>query len=464
MTKKFINDRLIASLKPAKPGQRYEFMDTALPGYAVRVTDTGHATYVLIARFPGDHHPTRRKIAKVGELSPAAARGKARQWVEKIASGIDPKRELERQRKDEQRKREHTFGAVAEGYIREVVSTHRQARNDEYHIRRVLISRWGKRPIADITRLDVRDLCRDFKQSGTIPMGHKIRIYAGSIFKWAIDQEDYGIDRSPCEGISANKHIGALNNRERIFNDDEIRAFWRVCSRPVPTSRLVMMSGNIFTLARRKDEVRYGSLFQLLLLTGARKSEISEAKWEWIDLEKKTLTVPSERFKSGRAHIFPLSDDAVAILKSLPRRDDHVFPHKGRMSAQQGRTIIDRRMLRTLRAMARQRVKVAARAAGLRGDTRADGMREAAKVELPRWTIHDLRRTCATRLSELGVDQIVIELMLGHKLPRLIGTYNRYDKLKERRAALELWARQLRRLANPQAPPDNIVRLKKVKS
>ena len=61
----------------------------------------------------------------------------------------------------------------------------------------------------------------------------------------------------------------------------------------------------------------FGPLYQLLLLTGARRSEVAEARWGEFDLQKKIWTVPPERFKSNASHLVPLSDAAVAIIESL---------------------------------------------------------------------------------------------------------------------------------------------------
>lgn len=63
------------------------------------------------------------------------------------------------------------------------------------------------------------------------------------------------------------------------------------------------------------------------------------------------------------------------------------------------------------------------------------------KVGIPDWTAHDLRRTFATQLGEtLDVDAVVIEKCLGHKMPRIMATYNKNEILPQRKEALERWA------------------------
>ncbi|MFZ0116208.1 MAG: integrase, partial [Xanthobacteraceae bacterium] len=68
MPKRTLTDRLLRTLKPAKPGQRYEIMDAIVPGLAIRVTDTGKRTFVLITRYPGAVHPARRALGEFGEV------------------------------------------------------------------------------------------------------------------------------------------------------------------------------------------------------------------------------------------------------------------------------------------------------------------------------------------------------------------------------------------------------------
>ncbi len=63
------------------------------------------------------------------------------------------------------------------------------------------------------------------------------------------------------------------------------------------------------------------------------------------------------------------------------------------------------------------------------------------RLGIPSWTAHDLRRTFATQLGEaLNVEPVVIEKCLGHKMPRIMATYNKNEMLPQRKEALERWA------------------------
>src|SRR5262245_47979057 len=87
--------RKINSLKPARPGQRYDLMDADVRGFGVRVTDRGLRTFILLARFPGFSNPTRRALGEYPTLSLEKARAKAQRWREMIAAGKDPTHEEE---------------------------------------------------------------------------------------------------------------------------------------------------------------------------------------------------------------------------------------------------------------------------------------------------------------------------------------------------------------------------------
>jgi len=113
-----LTDRFIASRKPAPAGQRQDYADAIVPGLALRVTDRGHKSFVLVARYPTNPaNPTRRALGDYGALTLEQARLKARGWLELIQQGKDPKIEEARQRALEQRRQVVTFEAVAAAFI-----------------------------------------------------------------------------------------------------------------------------------------------------------------------------------------------------------------------------------------------------------------------------------------------------------------------------------------------------------
>jgi hypothetical protein len=153
--------------------------------------------------------------------------------------------------------------------------------------------------------------------------------------------------------------------------------------------------------------------------------------------------------KDGRSvdHVVPITDDIAAILESLPRfkSGDYLFSTTFGKSpvwvSDRMKKLLDARMLRTLRAMARRR-----------GD-------DPSRVTLPPWVNHDLRRTLRTGLSKLRIDRDIREAVLAHTRPGVEGVYDRHDYFDEKRDALERWAAYVRNLATP-AVSTNVVRLR----
>jgi integrase len=281
-------------------------MDADVPGFGVRVSEKGQRTFILIARYPGSSNPTRRAVGEYPALSLERARERARHWRDLIRQGIDPKAEEERLRRLELRKQQTTFVAVAEDYIERHVRSQRKANDSEREIRKELIAHWGDRPIALITREDVVMRVDVITRKPAPYLAHNVLGHARSLFNWAINRGTYGLEFSPCDRLKPAVLIGRKQPRQRILSDIELAAFWR---------------------SSERLGYPFGPLYKLLLLTGARKNEVSGAKWPEFHLTKKLWSVPPERFKSNASHLVPLSDAALAIIEALPRftKGDRLF-------------------------------------------------------------------------------------------------------------------------------------------
>jgi integrase len=419
-----LTDRKVASLKPAENGRPYDVKDSQVPGLHVRVMPTGSRSFVLLTRYPGSNNPTRRALGVYGDLSLEEARQKATDWRKLIRRGIDPSAQEERDRQAALRQQQVTFGAVAEDFIKTKLPAERKGREVEGDIRRELMPRWGKRPIADITPIDVRTTVKAVVDRGSPYAAHNLLVLARRLFEWAIDQHVYGIEVNPCSRLKPKAIVGARKPRKRVLNDDELRAFWR---------------------ASERLSYPYGPLFQLLALTGQRRSEVGKARWNEFDLAKKLWTIPAERMKADAAHLVPLSDDVIRILQELPRfrNGDFLFsttfgrkPVRGFNRAKQK---LDRLMLPSWRALGR-----------IKGEDRR-------QQQIPPFVVHDVRRTMRTGLSALPVPDLVRELVIAHTKPGLHKVYDQFEHLEAKRRALDLWAARLRSIVDP--PPPNVVEL-----
>ena len=449
--KKKLTDRYLKALKPAAKGEgTYDQMDGVIPAFGVRVAETGRKTFILAARFPSSPAYTRRALGVYGAMSLERARKKAKAWLELIDAGVDPQAEEERLKIEAQRKAANSFRLMAESYIAQAVigsdpeqPKQRKAREVQRNIEKEFIAAWGGRPVADITSDDVESVIAAVVARGSPGQARNVLGIAKSMFGWAARQKRFGFKASPCGDLKAQHIIGPKKPVDRILNDTEIAALWRNVDRLKPTDPRNR------GIAVGPVGYPYGPLYKMLLLTGLRLNECADASWSEFDLKEKLWTIPKERMKGtnekARAHVVPLTDHMLATIEKLPRFKSGEFL----FSITAGKTPIwisdkvkkrlDRRMLRSLRALARKRGE------------------NPGNVAFAAWTNHDLRRTLRSGLSRLRIDHDVKEAILAHVKTGIVGTYDRYDLLDEKREALTLWAARLRDITSP--PPDNVVKL-----
>ena len=400
-----LTDRKLQALKPAAPGKRYDVMDTDVRGFGVRVTDKGQRTFMLLTRYPGSTNPTRRAIGDYPTLTLEKARQKARAWRQLIEDNIDPKTEEERRARRARRAEANSFEAVVEAYAKRVLPKQRRGHHVARELRNFFVERWKGRPITSIERCDVIEIINETIDRGTPYQAHNLLGHVRSLFNWAIATEAYGLEHSPCDRIRPRSFIGERVPRQRVLDDAELRVFWH---------------------ATEQMGYPFGPLFQLLLLTGCRKTEIAGARW--CEIDKGVLTIPAERFKSNAQHLVPLSSKALTIIESLPRLGDYLFGgNKPVGSFDKPKDRLDKLM--------------------------ADAVGHAVAP----FRTHDLRRTVRTRLSSLKVPTTVAEMVLGHGKRGLERVYDQHLYLDEIRDALEKWAGLLRDIVEP--PPANVFKL-----
>jgi integrase len=163
----------------------------------------------------------------------------------------------------------------------------------------------------------------------------------------------------------------------------------------------------------------YSDAVKLLILTAQRKSEIGDLQWREIDFARGVISLPAERVKNGRPHEIPITDPMRAILEARPRFGDYVF----------GRT-------------------------GFRNWTDCKE-RLDVKLGIAAWHHHDIRRTAATRMIELGVEPHHVEAVLNHvggHRSGVAGVYNRSLYAAEKAQALNRWATHVMALVSDEAP------------
>lgn len=419
--KKRLTDTMIAGLKPAA-NDRLEIRDELVSGLAVRVSEKGKKTFVLIARFPGSSNPTRRAIGEYPNITLADARDEAKRWQLLIRRGIDPKDEVEKERVENERKRANSFSAVVEDYLKDIPTRqrNRHADKDAAEIRRELLdagrNKWLNRPIVEITDADIAQLIGAIRDRPAPGMAYNVWGHIKAIFSWAMwpeRRQGYGLVNNPTQHLQPKHFKLSKTVSTRVLTDEEIKAYWKAAdATPYPL----------------------GPFYKLLLLTGQRKAEVSDARWAEFDLNNRQLwTVPEERFKSGQSHIVPLSKDVLSLITALERFEgegsgDCLFStmtgQKPINGFSRAKTELDKKMLEILKE-------------------------SDPAAKLPAWVFHDVRRTVRTRLSALRVNADVAEMVIGHGKKGLRRVYDQYEFEPEMREALEKWASALKKIVTP---------------
>ncbi len=428
-----LTDRYLKAIKPAAPGHRPIVWDAVQPHLGVRITDKGHLSFVVIRRRAGDKQPVRHLLGSYPATTLAAARAATPDILSALTQGKHPA-ELEAERlREAARKRQDTFGVVAEEFIKRHVSKLRSARATELLIRRELLGqslrrrkedgkwieewvsgkdqRWYGRPITEITRRNAVELLETIADHGSRHQARKTFAAVSKLFNWALWRDTYGLDGSPIARLKSTDLFGKFAPRSRVLTDDELRLVWRAAGELGPAE-----DKNGKKLPEHLRAYPFGTMVRALMLTGQRLREISDARWSEIALDKALLTVPGERMKAKVSHTVPLTPEVVALLEGVPKFQDGAFV----FTTTAGK--------RPISGFSKMKSRLDSEIAKL-----ADG------TPIAPWTLHDLRRTMRTRLSGLGVLPLVAELIIGHKQTGIQAVYDLHTYDAEKRLALAKW-------------------------
>jgi integrase len=262
-------------------------------------------------------------------------------------------------------------------------------------------------PLAAISRRQIAALLSELTTTHTPRVADSARTSLMTFLGWSL--REGLIEANPVVGTNINGSA-AERARDRVLSPNELKLLW----------------------AALADD-QYGAIVKLLLLTAQRRDEIAGITWQEIDAEAAILTLPPPRTKNKRMHVVPLSAPALAIIQAQPQRA-------------------------LVNGKPRELV-FGSGAAGFSGWSKAkaqlDSRLKAGGKPLKPWRLHDLRRSAATGMAEIGILPHVIEAALnhisGHK-SGVAGVYNHARYEREVRAALDLWAEHVISLVQARKP------------
>jgi integrase len=380
------------------------FWDDELTGFGYRLwryRERARSCWVI--QYRNRNGRKRRMTIAPGLLPAHAARRLAAEQLAKVRIGGDPQGEKATNRLRGSR----SFHRMVEDFI--AARGPKWRPNTAHQYRYTLLVCWQplhKMDIDTVTRADIAVVLRRMEQERGTAAAALARTTLGTLYIWAMGQGL--IEANPVIGTAKVEYSG---KRERVLSDEEIAKVWQACSAPDNFPN----GGN------------FGRVLKLLILLGARRREIECMKWSELDLTKAIWTLPAERSKNRRALTLPLSPAALAIFAEiLPQRSEaYLFSRFGNID----------------------------------GGRQLKKLREQAGVH--DWSPHDLRRTCATGMANLGIAPHVIECVLNHVSGfrrGVAGVYNRSSYAREVADALLRWSEHVTGVAG--APTSNVVTLR----
>ena len=369
-------------LQPPAHGQ-LDVFDQGFPGLALRVSYGGRKSWTYFYRLGGKLR--RMTMGTYPALSLAAAREAWREARQDVARGRDPSKAGKQERPAT------NFAAVADEWLRRDQAKNRSHANVKRILFKDVVPAWQHRQISEIGRRDVLDLIDAIADRGAVSMARQVHAHLHRLFRWCVGRGI--IEANPMTDLPKP---GSNVARDRVLSDEELVAIWKGC-----------------------DQLGwpFGTIFQLLMLTGARREEIGGLQWTEISdgHEAPEIRLEGARTKNGERHTIPISKLVSVTIGMSPHvaNSDFVFTTNGKTAVS--------------------------------GWSRAKSRLDAI-VRIEPWVIHDLRRSVATGMQKLGVGLQVVEAVLGHvsgSRAGVVGIYQRHSYDHEKRAALTAWAAHL---------------------
>ncbi|NCP62670.1 MAG: tyrosine-type recombinase/integrase [Alphaproteobacteria bacterium] len=351
MTQK-LTKRFVESIIPVDDKELL-LWDSEVKGFGVRVFSTGRRTYFVQYRNAAAR-TRRQKIGQHGVITADQAREEAKIILADVCKGSDPSA----LRKD--KRAMPTFEKFVEEYLRVYAKGEKKEKtyNEEVKLlNTILIPKIGHELLDAISTRDLQKIHHEFKNRPY--QANRIRSLLNKMFNMAMQWEI--TSKNPATAVQKYRE----EKRSRWLGDAEVQHLW-------------------VTLDSYRNQ-NIADIFRLLLLTGARKSEVLKATWNEFDLKKEVWTKPSHNTKQAKMEHLPLSSQAVELLKKMKlQASDSPFLFPGKVQGQPLKEI----------KKAWETIRQSANIADVR--------------------IHDLRHTYASHLVSSGLSLSIVGKLLGH--------------------------------------------------
>ena len=378
-----LTDTQIKALKPR--ASRYLVSDGR--GLSMDVLPSGKMSWFFRYRLNGSYEKVT--LGRYPDLSLKAARAKRDDLAAQVAQGKSPADE--RKQTKGGNASNPTVREFGERYFREQVAKNWK---DPSNIRRYLDNEiyptLGDKLLQEVTALDVQAIVYRKRDNGRIAAAMQLRGVMKQMFDYALEVQR--VTMNPAAMV-ATRYIGKARKRSRVLTPQEIRLYLR-------------------TIYQSNIRRQFKLALHILLLTLSRKSELLLARWEHVNFDTAEWLIPEGNAKTGKPHIVYLSTQVAEMfreLKALAGESELVLPGRGSLRKPFARNALNKAL-------------------------------EGLTFDMEPLTIHDLRRTGATLLTERGFNRDVIEKALSHEKQGIRAVYILAEHAPERKKMLQWWA------------------------
>jgi integrase len=360
-------------------GLEFRFFEQGKAGvrFVGRVRGSGKRLSVSLGRYPGLSLQEARRLAEA-----------QRRLCEE---GTDPRHVRQEKAAEDQQ----LVGPLLLQYLGTLTDNRQRTVADKRSTLQTALKKLEKRPIKRLAKADIAGLLDAY--AGKPAARRKLYSYLSHFLGWCMDRDL--VEVNLCRQIKAPKPVA---QRERVLSEAEIAALMKV------------------------EGSTWGTMLQLMLLTGQRGGEVCKMRVEELDLQAKTWTIPSGTMKQGRSHVVPLSEAAVAILRGqLQANGDASGPYVFGVGSKGAKPF----------------------------NGRSNGIEEVHRLTgTSGWSGHDCRRTAVTLMQKLGIAREVRMRVTGHAPPRDgAASYEHHGFEREAFAAVEKLAAEIERIKSSAA-------------
>ncbi len=388
--KKTWTDAQIKGLKPK--ATRYE-QSIIKGGLAIRVTPAGVKTWVY--RYKIDGKTEKLTIGHYPKMGLHDANVRFLELSNQRREGDSPKQLIQEAAAEIARQKNNTVEKlVLLWYSERIEEESKRPQTIKKQIDKDIIPLLGDKELSILQTVDIADALGEIVKRGAPVHANRVLSSLKQLFNWAISKGKMQYNPALC--IRPRDIGGKEVPRDRYLSLDEIKILWR------------FLDGDESQMALQTKNA-----IKIILLTGVRTAELRLATFSEFDFEKSLWTIPAEHSKTDNEMKIHLSSQVKNLVMELKKRShsNYVLP-----GVKTNTPLTENALPRAIK-------------------------RIEDRLGIPSWTAHDLRRTFATQLGEaLHVEPVVIEKCLGHKMPRIMATYNKNEMLPQRKEALDRWA------------------------